>query len=380
MEDMNEKKRSASSEASPRPSKQRCLVDELFASVRNNVALVTLICSFLPIEDRVQLGQVDKQFPLADEHRGQVVGVYGDDCLDIEAALKKVRRYVEYESTLSALSAFGNTPDCWDWVFMGGCGEASWVADKLQDSWFDKELGWDLKAIREHADFEEVQEEALEGLESVNEYHRENKTKLDVLAADIKKLGPLAPYNCLFDLMEKHDMEYYHFLHAEEPPLYGMSDDAYEIYGSYLEHLKPGRMLSFRDANGKMVKTALKACSRCKKIKDDVGDESCGRKHCGGLISVCRKCTRFRTCFTCGASDCACRFDQCCVRGCQNEMCQNHICDPYDVGGGQDCSFVLYPEGTDFESEDHQSQCWKAEERKYCKVHKPAGAIKFGGL
>jgi hypothetical protein len=91
-------------------------------------------------------------------------------------------------------------------------------------------------------------------------------------------VAPLAPYNFLFDLMEMHDMNYYHFLHAEEPPLYGISDDAYEIHGSYLEYLRPGRMLSFRDANGKMVKMTLRACGSCNKVKDNVRDECCGRK------------------------------------------------------------------------------------------------------
>jgi hypothetical protein len=373
MENMN-KKRSASSEASPRlrssmatHCNKRCLVDELFASVRNNVALVTLICSYLPIKDRVKLGEVDKQF-LADEHRGQVVGVYGAGCLDIEAALEKVRRYVEYESTLDALSAFGITPDCWDWIVKV---EASWVAEKLQRSWFDKELGWDLNAIQEKADFEEAHAFVMKGLASVNRYHRDSQKKLDILSADIKKLGPLAPYNRLFDFMKKHDMEYYHFLHAEEPPMFGFSEHAYGIGDDYLKHLKPGRMLSFRDANGKMVKIALKTCIRCKKVKDGVRDECCRRKHCGGAISVCRNCTRYRTCSTCGTKDCACRFDRCCVRDCQNKMCDN---------GRQDCSFVLYPEGTDFNNDDHEYQRYKAEGQKYCKEHKPAGAIKFGGL
>jgi hypothetical protein len=63
-----------------------------------------------------------------------------------------VREYVEYESTLHALSEFGNTPNCWQWVYV--CGEASSAAWEIQDSWFDKELGWDLNAIQEHADFD----------------------------------------------------------------------------------------------------------------------------------------------------------------------------------------------------------------------------------
>jgi hypothetical protein len=393
MEDMNEKKRSASSEASsPRPSKQRCVVDELFTSVRNNVALATIICSFLPIKDRVRLGQVDKQF-YEDEHRGQIVGVYGDDSLDIEAALEKVREYAEYESTLDAWTEFGNTPDCWQWVYV--CGEASSAADKIQDSWFDKELGWDLKAIQEHAGFdEEDQEFVLEGLASANRHLRGNQKKLEKISVIIKKLGPLAPYNSLFDLMKKYNMEYNHFLHAEKPTMYGFSEYAYEIGDSYLEHLRPGRMLSFRDANGKMVKIALKACRTCKKVKDSVRDEYCGRKQCGSANSMCRDCTTERTCFTCGGTFCACRFVKCCVRDCQNYMCHRVTLDsnPYDDDDDEEeedddgkelgCSFVLYPEelysDVDDELDEHfELEALEAEKRKYCKVHKPAGAIKF---
>ena len=144
---------------------------------------MTTICSFLPIKDRVQLEQVDKQF-YSDERRGQVVGVYGNDCLDIEAALKKVRKYVANKSTLHALSAFGNTPDCWNWVHEYG--EEDWVADQLQDIWFDKELGWDLSAIQELAGFDEADQEfVLEGLASVNRYHRGNQKKFEKISVII---------------------------------------------------------------------------------------------------------------------------------------------------------------------------------------------------
>jgi hypothetical protein len=313
---------------------KRLAVDQLFASVlRNNVALValvTLICSFLPIQDRVRLGQVDKHF-YGDEHRGQMVGVYGADCLDIKAALDKVREYMEYETTPYSLSALGlGLPGNW-W-------DESWVAEKFQDSWFDKKSGYDLKAIQEHADFGEAQEEVLKGLAYVNWYRQDDQKDLEKLTADIKKLGPLAPYNSLFDLMKKYNMKYDHFLHAEEPPVYGGLDYAYEIGDSYLQHLKPGRMLSFRDADGKMVKMALKACSRCKKVKDGVWDEYCVRKHCKSVLSVCRDCTTERTCFTCGAEGCVCRFDKCCARG-----CKNYMCDDSNGGDGPGCSFVLYP-------------------------------------
>jgi hypothetical protein len=47
-------------------SKKRGLIvneldEALFASVRNNGDLATLLCSFLPAKDRVRLRQVDKQ-------------------------------------------------------------------------------------------------------------------------------------------------------------------------------------------------------------------------------------------------------------------------------------------------------------------------------
>jgi hypothetical protein len=108
MEDMD-KKRRASSEASPRPSKQRSLVNETFASVRNNGVLVTMICSFLPVKDRVQLGQVDKEF-YADERRGQIVGIYGEYCFDIEKALEEVRNYVKLEHSLDSMVAMATLP------------------------------------------------------------------------------------------------------------------------------------------------------------------------------------------------------------------------------------------------------------------------------
>jgi hypothetical protein len=165
------KKRSASSKASPRSyrtrSQKRCLVGELFASVvRNNVALGALVYSFLPVQDRVRLGQVDKQF-YADEHRGQIVGIYGDDdCLDTEAALERVREYMEFEGTPDSLTVDLGTPHCWDWVW-GGIDDPSWLADKLQDNWFDEKSGYDLKAIQEHADFGEYQEKVMERLDYV---------------------------------------------------------------------------------------------------------------------------------------------------------------------------------------------------------------------
>jgi hypothetical protein len=296
MEDMNKKKRSAaSSEAFPYSyvtrtfKKKHRLVDELFASVRNNVALATLVYSFLPMNDRVRLGEVDKQF-YGDKDRGQIVGVYGDNYLNIQEALEKVREYLEYESMINSVREFSNNPYYWDWVFEVGDGRPNWVAEKLERSWFDEKLGYDLNAVQEHADFGEYQNQVMEGLASVNRHHRDNQKLLEKLSADVKNLGPLPPYDSLFDVMEKYNMAYFHFLYAESQPINGFTHYAYKIENGYLEHLRPARMLSFRDADGKMVQTVLKTCSKCNKVNVNVRTELCGYRDCVTPYSVCCDC------------------------------------------------------------------------------------------
>ena len=106
MEEMNEKKRSASSEASPRSnitrSKKCSLVNETFASVRDNGVLVTMICSFLPIKDRVWLGLVDKQF-YADERRGHLVGIYMVNTASVSRKRSKRCAIMTLEHSLDGL-------------------------------------------------------------------------------------------------------------------------------------------------------------------------------------------------------------------------------------------------------------------------------------
>jgi hypothetical protein len=382
MEDMD-KKRPASSDTSPR-SKKRGLVNETFASVRNNAALVTMICSFLPIQDRVRLGQVDQQF-YVDRGRGQIVGVYGNDCLDIKAALKKVRAHVKYEMNIESLSYFGTDSACWHWLYNVKDREGQW--DEIQSRYYDKKSGYDLKAVRDHTDFGEDHEKLLAGLAFVNGYRRDNRKKLDNLTADIKKLGSLAPYNSLFDLMEKHNMGYDHFFNAEEAPTHERSEEhAYDVGDGHLAHLRPGRMHVFRDEDGKLVKTALTACSKCNKVTDDVRDER-RRKSNRTLNSVCRSCSRDRTCSICGAVGFGSRFAQCCVSDCQNFMCHNlpYIIDLPDEDddvnnntgnrnrNSPGCFFVLYPGHLGANLPEFQR--FVAEQQKYCKVHKPTGAV-----
>jgi hypothetical protein len=127
---------------------------------------------------------------------------------------------------------------------------------------------------------------------SVNVYRRDHQKKLDNLTADLKNLGRAAPYNSLFDLMEKHCVEYAVDLSLEYPC---------EIGANKVAHLRPGRMLSFRDADGEMVKMAFRECERCNKVKKDRRDEYFEFKCClnTNRKSVCRDCTTQRCCFTC---------------------------------------------------------------------------------
>jgi hypothetical protein len=179
-------------------------------------------------------------------------------------------------------------------------------------------------------------------------------------------------------------MEYDHFLLAEEPPMHEFSEHAYKIGNGYLYHLRPGRLVSFREADGEMVETVLRECSRCNKVRENVWDESCDLEQCGTTVSVCRDCTTSRTCFSCGLVGCGCE-----VRQCHSDDCQNHIClnvpdireeydsddsGYYDMTNSPGCSFVWYSENTDWDDEDDLRDY---EQYLYCNVHKPAGAVNF---
>jgi hypothetical protein len=392
MENMN-KKRPISSEGSPRSyvtrSKKRGLLqngelDETeasFASVRNNGDLMMLLCSFFLAKDRVRLRQVDKQF-YADKDLGQIVAVYGGNCVDIKEALEEVRRYVEFESTLDSMithppSMIRNAED--------KCRMMRWMKEKLEQSWFDKKLGWDLNAIQDHADFGSALEQVLQLLAAMNAIQQENRKKLDNLTADVQKLCPLAAYNLLFDLMEKHGMKYYHFLHARRPPFRDQfSEHAYKTRDGYLEHLRPGRLFSYREEDGEMVETVLRECSKCNKVGENVWDESCDFEVCGTAISVCRDCTTYRTCFSCGMEGCSCKVEKCSAGDCQNYICRNvpdyreeYDSDDsgyYDIRNGPGCSFVWYAADADW---DDEYDLMDYEQHLYCIAHKPVGAVKF---
>jgi hypothetical protein len=295
---------------------------------------------------------------------------------------------VEFESTLNGLRAFGamyNTSKCWEWVLgMESDEPVSCIVNKVQEDWFNEISGYDLNAIAENADFGRDQKWVLGGLASVNLYRRENRKKLDNLTANVQTLGPLAPYNSLFDLTEKHEMKYNHFLKAYEPPIDDLSlEERYDIEAGYVMHLRPGRMLSFRNAHGDMVKTAIRECSRCKKVKEGVRDEHCELKRCETLNSVCRNCATERTCSSCRRTKCNCHFAKCRILVCQNYMCNDVQAYEYeddsddDDGKGPGCSFVIYPaEGLhlalNLDLDDDGVK------HKFCKEHKPAGAVKLG--
>jgi hypothetical protein len=165
-------------------------------------------------------------------------------------------------------------------------------------------------------------------------------------------------------------MENHHCFIAELPSSNGFTELNYDNKNGYLKSLRPARMFSFRDADGIMVQTVLKTCRKCNNVKDGVRDECCELKMCGTASSVCRDCTKKRTCFTCGVQACKCCFFKCCVGGCQNYMCHNFVRALH--GSSSVCSSALSP-----------GHIWvptttdAGELGKCCQVHKPAGAVKF---
>lgn len=311
---------------------QRSLDRKAFGQFRSNVGVMASIYSFLPLTDRVRLGEVDKDF-LHDEQRGCIEGVYGDGNESNEKALLTVREYLEYEGTPDSLTVFMNEPDCWFWTYEHGF-EGDTLSSRLKSDWFHKDSGYDIKKMVESGAFsksfdcyydkdsntEEIFHAVRDGFGYVNCVIEKNREALAKLEADVEALLPSARYNALIELMEKHDIETYRFLHAEQPPMYGFSDHSYMIEeggcGSYLQHIRPGRRLSYRDGDGKRLEKVIKACGRCKKLKDDVRSEYCGRKHCGDSESVCGDCSSIRKCSTCGGLRCVCSFSGCSFPDC----------------------------------------------------------------
>lgn len=366
------------------------LQHDALASVRAVKEVRACVYSYLSVKDLVRLGGVDKTF-YNDEQRGQVVGIYGGySTWEIGKAFEKVREYLEFKGTPDSATVLGNSPCCWGTILceIFDADQGDWLYDQIH-SFFkvDEDEGcgqYNLEGIDKHFDgleyplHKEQKAKLMEELDYVNWYISENHWKLSEMD-EIERMLRNAPFNALFDLLKEYDIDPYPYLKAEEPPIYGFSDEAYEIKKGnsswYLSNLSPGRKFIFRDAVGKIVEKVLMPCDNCKKIRDDVTPEGCMRKYCLSGTYRCRDCTTVSECSTCGEKGCKCYFQCCCHPGCENSMCTAYNADwadQHDTGSGYGCGFVCYPDGV----EPGDDNAYEAERKKYCIEHKPEGAVR----
>jgi hypothetical protein len=113
----------------------------------------------------------------------------------------------------------------------------------------------DLESVRELTDFGEEQDNVMESFASANAQHRGNQMILDKMSADTKQLGPLAPYNSLFNVMEKNNIESYHF--SVRGATSGSTSDLHACSSYAKRTVKQSRRFSRRVADATRSKTTF---------------------------------------------------------------------------------------------------------------------------
>ena len=373
-----------------------------------------IVYSLLTPLERIQLGSVNRQFRNDTARRGTIQGIYGSSGLDAKAALVQVQEYLTYfgtpQSILGPASSCENVPDIWSWTFDLWC-EPSMAEDEIKKEWYDENqvVGtinnsdgtalvvkglWDIEKVSEEAEDPFVLGDGelslINGLEFVNWKRGENVAALAKVQTALNNLDFPIPYKKLFQLMKDNGIDVVPFLKAEEPPVYGFSENAYPIFDSdcgswtYLQHLQPGVKFLYKDvATNEWVDVELNKCAKCVKYMANVQEEYCASKYCFGCAMFCRDCTPYRTCSTCGIRACSCRMTSCCVATCTHFMC---ICTdfgaykPDEQGEAPGHSFVLYPNGGDGDEDYDEDERYEIEQKQqYCRIHAPAGSVPFRG-
>jgi hypothetical protein len=96
-----------------------------FDSLRSHEDVMRIVYSFLPVNERIHLGEVDKTFR-DDKARGKIVAVYGEDNLDLLEAFQVLKRWKDFDDSPRS--------------FEPGCSFGS-----VDPSWFTLEKGYDMQ-------------------------------------------------------------------------------------------------------------------------------------------------------------------------------------------------------------------------------------------
>jgi hypothetical protein len=134
---MHEKKKSTKTTTTtgdpPRRSLRILEKQFMWDCLRNTNDIMGHVYSFLSVYDRVHLAEVDKTFR-DDEARGRVVGIYGDEGLDLLKAFETIKKWHDYEMSP------------WYCVERG-------VEFEIEEEWYTPMRGWDLERIMVRPNF-----------------------------------------------------------------------------------------------------------------------------------------------------------------------------------------------------------------------------------
>lgn len=380
------RKRPAESSLPSRPamtrSRRKTLDRKPLSELRSCEEIMAKIYSFLSWTDRLRLSEVDKQF-LHDEQRGRVVGVYGDWNLSIKKALKTVEEYVAQLGSPENLLNNFKLPSCWDWLGEScsctSCHEQLYHKI-IEESWFSPSSDYNLVAIAESLEFCGE----IENFKKLNYERRSNRRALTKLKTDVRRSLPLPGFGVLFELMEKNGIESSVFKSVMRPVV-GFFDRAIVIeengdWTRYLKDLRPGRIMLYRDGEGRQASKVIKKCGGCKKFQERIRDEYCAVTGCFGFAQHCGDCSMMRECSTCERTNCYCNVESCAKPGCDREfcICTDRLCDgseEHDVVG-EGCGYVIFPDNFDDDANDNFDAWQAVQSVKFCKKHKPDGAVK----
>ena len=123
----------AATRAPPRRSVRILEKQFMWDCLRNTQDVMRSVYSFLSVYDRVHLAEVDKTFQ-NDAARGQVVGIYGDEGLDLFKAFETIKKWHDFEMSPR---------------YQMDVARAFYVGDyiAIKAEWYTPSGGWDFDRI-----------------------------------------------------------------------------------------------------------------------------------------------------------------------------------------------------------------------------------------
>jgi hypothetical protein len=214
----------------------------------------------------------------------------------------------------------------------------------------------------------------------------EEREKMKDVERQILGILPNAPFNALFDLLDTHGLpiDWQDFV-FKGSAIKEFNDNGDVVKITEINCLCPGLKYVANVGDEPII---FHKCWECEKMKEAVEEEKCCASYGCNFEEgpVCRKCSKYITCSSCGRKGCQCVFKSCCVEGCFNKMC---VCEFFSTsespahGNAVGCGFVLFPPD---DEDSIDSEAWSdaydvAENgyEQYCEEHKPDGAVPYTG-